>query len=77
MTYEILIGALGLIGLLAGVIKPLIMLNQNITELTMSVNSLKDILNELKARVDTHGGEIDDLRIAVADHEARIKALEK
>ena len=46
MTYEILIGALGLIGLLAGVVKPLISLNQNITTLTMSVNQLKDILSE-------------------------------
>ena len=58
MTYEILIGALGLIGLLAGVVKPLINLNQNITTLTMSVNQLRDILTELKERVTTHGREM-------------------
>lgn len=77
MTYEILIGALGLIGLLAGVVKPLINLNQNITTLTMSVNQLKDILSELKERVTTHGREIDEMREELADHEARIRTLEK
>ena len=77
MTYEILIGALGLIGLLAGVVKPLISLNQNITTLTMSVNQLKDILSELKERVTTHGKEIDEMREERADLEARIRTLEK
>lgn len=77
MTYEILIGALGLIGLLAGVVKPLISLNQNITTLTMSVNQLKEILSELKERVTTHGNEIDEMRAELADHEARIRTLEK
>lgn len=77
MTYEILIGALGLIGLLAGVVKPLINLNQNITTLTMSVNQLKDVLSELKERVTNHGREIDEMREELADHEARIRTLEK
>ena len=77
MTYEILIGALGLIGLLAGVVKPLISLNQNITTLTMSVNQLEDVLSELKERVTTHGREIDEMREELADHEARIRTLEK
>lgn len=77
MTYEILIGALGLIGLLAGVVKPLINLNQNITTLTMSVNQLKDVLSELKERVTTHGREIDEMREELADHDARIRTLEK
>ncbi len=77
MTYEILIGALGLIGLLAGVVTPIIKLNTNITELTMSVNQLRDILSELKDRVTTHGREIDEMQVELADHEARIRALEK
>lgn len=77
MTYEILIGALGLIGLLAVVVRPLISLNQNITSLTMSVNQLKDILSELKERVTTHGREIDEIKEKLVDHEARLKALEK
>ncbi len=77
MTYEILVGALGLIALLAGVVRPLITLNQNITTLTMSVNQLKEILSELKDRVANHGKEIDEMRAMLVDHEARIKSLEK
>lgn len=77
MTYEILIGALGLIGALAVVVRPLIVLNTNITALTASVNQLKEILEELKGRVSDHGKEIDEMRTELADHEARIKALEK
>jgi chromosome segregation ATPase len=77
MTYEILIGALGLIGALAVVVRPLIALNTNITALTASVNQLKEILEELKGRVSDHGKEIDEMRTELADHEARIKSLEK
>lgn len=76
MTYEIIIGALGLIGALAVVIRPLIALNSNITALTLSVNQLKEVLNELKTRVSDHGKEIDDIQVKVADHDARIHALE-
>lgn len=76
MTYEIIIGALGFIGALAVVIRPLIALNSNITALTLSVNQLKEVLNELKTRVSDHGKEIDDIQVKVADHDARIHALE-
>lgn len=77
MTYEILIGALGFIAAIAVVIKPLITLNSNITALTLSVNQLKEILNELKSRVTDHGKEIDGMKEQLVDHEARIKVLEK
>lgn len=77
MTYEILIGALGLIGLLAVVVKPLINLNSNITALTSSVNQLKDILSDLKERVTNHSKEIDGIKDELADHEARLRLLEK
>lgn len=76
MTYEIIIGALGFIGALAVVIRPLIALNSNITALTLSVNQLKEVLNELKTRVADHGKEIDEIQVKVADHDARIHALE-
>lgn len=76
MTYEIIIGALGFIGALAVVIRPLIALNSNITALTLSVNQLKDILDELKSRVSDHGKEIDEMQVKLADHDARIHALE-
>jgi chromosome segregation ATPase len=77
MTYEILIGALGLIAALAVVVKPLFTLNQSITTLTVSVNQLKELLGEVKERVTNHGKEIDDIRAQLADHDARIRTLEK
>lgn len=77
MTYELLIAALTLIALVAGVIKPLFDLNRNITILTTSVNQLKDVLDELKTRVNNHGKEIDNINVELADHEARIRVLEK
>lgn len=77
MSYEILIGALGLIGMLAGVINPIIKLNNNITELKASVDSLKEIIAELKDRIAAHGHEIDDIKVSIADHEARLRTLEK
>lgn len=77
MTYEILIGLLGFIGALIVVVKPLINLNSSITALTLSVNQLKDILEELKTRVTKHGDEIDAIQKDVANHEARIQILEK
>lgn len=77
MSYELIIGALGLIGMLAGVISPIIKLNNNITELRTSVDSLKEIIQELKDRITSHGHEIDDLKVELANHEARLRALEK
>lgn len=77
MDYQILVGALELIGLLIVVIVPVIRLNSNITALTASVESLKDIIAELKDRITTHGQEIDKLRTEVVSHEERIKWLEK
>lgn len=77
MTYEILIGALGLIGALIIVIKPIISLNSNITALRASVDSLKEVLNDLKDRVTNHGKEIDEIKTELSDHEARIRLLEK
>lgn len=77
MTYEILIGALGFIAALAVVIRPLINLNQNITALTLSVTQLKEVLDELKERVTNHGHEIDEMKVELVDHEARIRTLEK
>ena len=77
MTYEILIGALGFIAAIAVVVKPLITLNSNITALTISLDQLRKLLDELKTRVDGHGHEIDSIRDRITDHEARIKNLEK
>ena len=77
MNYEILIGLLAFVGMLAGVVSPIIKLNNNITELKASVDSLKDIIAELKERITSHGHEIDDMKVMLANHEARLKALER
>lgn len=77
MTYEIVVGALALIGALIVVVKPIINLNTNITALKSSVDQLKDILSDLKERVANHGKEIDEIRETIGDHEARIRVLEK
>jgi len=77
MSYEILIGALALIGMLAGVIKPIMTLNSNITALKMSIDALKEIINELKGRITSHGEQIDAINLSIADHEARLRQLEK
>lgn len=77
MNYEILVGALAFIGMMAGVVSPIIKLNNNITALTASVESLKEIIQELKDRITSHGHEIDDIKIELANHEARLRQLEK
>lgn len=77
MTYELIIGILGLIAMVMGIIKPLFDLNKNITVLTISVDQLRAIIEEQKKRIDGHGTEIDNINVAIADHEARIKVLER
>lgn len=77
MNYEILIGALTLIGMLAVVIKPIINLNNSITSLTGSVDALKDMIQRLEKRIDSHSEDIDEINVELADHEARIKNLER
>ena len=77
MNYELLVGALALIGMLAGIIKPIITLNNNITELRASLDNLKEALTELKERLSIHGEQIDDINKELANHEARLRVLEK
>lgn len=77
MNYEILIGALTLIGMLAVVVKPIINLNNSITSLTGSVDALKDMIARLEKRIDSHSEDIDEINVELADHEARIKNLER
>lgn len=77
MTYEILIGGLTLFGMLAVVVKPVINLNNSITSLTGSVDALKDMIAKLEKRIDSHSEDIDEINVELADHEARLKNLER
>jgi len=67
----------GFLVMLIAVIKPIINLNTNITELKASIDQFKDVVNDLKTRITEHGKELDSIREKLADHEARLKALEK
>ena len=77
MSDQVIVTILGFVVTGIAVDTPIIKLNTSITALTASVNSLKEIIQELKSRIDNHGKEIDELNIHIADHEARIKALER
>jgi peptidoglycan hydrolase CwlO-like protein len=68
---------LGFIAALAVVIKPILNLNTNITELKISIDAFKASVDKLDSRITEHGKEIDRLRDQVVDHEARIKNLER
>lgn len=75
---------IALIGLLTGLvalITPIIRLNSSITRLTVAVEKLETLVKEktdkLDERVTTHGKEIDEIKIKQAEHDTRIKALEK
>lgn len=81
MTDNMIVALLGFIGALIVVMAPVIRLNGNITELTVLFRELKALVEEktenLDKRVTEHGKQIDDLKIAQAQHEERIKNLEK
>lgn len=81
MTDEMIMALVGLVGALIVIIAPIIRLNGHITELTVLFRELKDLVKEktdhLDKRVTEHGTEIDQLRIDVTNHEARLKQLEK
>lgn len=81
MTDTMIIGALGVIVSLIAIMAPIIKLNANIVRLTTVVEQLekivKDKTDKLDQRVTEHGKEIDQLNIDVADHEARLRSLEK
>lgn len=81
MSDTMILGALGVIGSLIAIVTPIIKLNANIVRLTTVVEQLekivKDKTDKLDARVTKHGQEIDQLNIDIAEHEVRLKALEK
>lgn len=77
MTDQIIMAALGFIGALLVVLKPILNLNTNITELKVSIDAFKETVNKLDDRITKHGEEIDKVKETLVNHEARISNLEK
>jgi len=77
MKDGMIMAILGFIAALLVVLKPILDLNTNITELKVSIDNFRESVNKLDSRITEHGKEIDKIRDQVVDHEARIKNLEK
>ena len=77
MPDGMIMSALGFIGALFVVLKPILNLNTNITELKVSIDAFKETVNKLDERITKHGEEIDRMKETLVNHEARISSLEK
>ena len=77
LTDQLIMAALGFVGALLVVLKPILNLNTNITELKMSIDAFKETVAKLDDRITKHGEEIDDMKAQLVNHEARISNLEK
>ena len=76
MTDGMIMAALGFIGALLVVLKPILNLNTSITELKVSIDAFRDTVNKLDSRITEHGKELDRVKEQLVDHEARLKILE-
>ena len=77
LTDQLIMAALGFVGALLVVLKPILNLNTNITELKMSIDAFKEAVSKLDDRITKHGEEIDDMKETLVNHEVRISNLEK
>lgn len=81
MTDNMIIALVGFLGGLVVLVAPILRLNSTITKLTTIVEQLKEVVKDktdkLDERVTKHGQEIDDIKIKQAEHETRLKSLEK
>ena len=77
MNDGIIIAAAGFLVTLIALMKPIMSLNTNITELKLSIDQFKASLDKLDNRITDHGKELDDIKIKVAEHETRLKQLER
>lgn len=80
MTWEIVVGIIALFGFLVSVITPLTKLTKIMTELTISVEGLKEAISQMGAknteshrRIWEHNTEQDEL---LDNHEKRITKIE-
>lgn len=76
MNDGIIAAAAGFLVTLIALVRPIINLNTNITELKVSIDSFKEQIKNLESRITTHGTELDNLRTTVAEHEVRLDTLE-
>lgn len=80
MEWTVVTVIIALVGLLGGIVTPIIKLNSTITKLTAQVESFIKGLDEFKARYTSQLKEFkqthDDLYEKVDDHEHRITKLE-
>ena len=77
MSDSMIMALLGFAGAILVVLKPILNLNANITELKVSIDAFKESVDKLDSRITEHGKEIDKLKELVVDHEARLRNLEK
>lgn len=77
MSDGMIMAAGGFLVMLIALVKPIITLNTNITELKLSIDQFKESVNKLDSRITEHGKELDKMREQLADHDARIRALER
>lgn len=77
MSDGLIAATAGFLVTLIALVKPIINLNTNITELKISIDSFKEQIKNLEGRITTHGTELDQLRTKVAEHEVRIETLER
>lgn len=77
MTDGMIMAIGGFLVMALALVKPIINLNTNITELKMSIDQFKESINRLDSRITAHGQELEAVRTKLADHEARISTLEK
>lgn len=80
MTWEIVVGIITLFGFLVSVVTPLTKLTKIMTELTISVESLKEAIKQMgdkntesHRRIWEHNTEQDEL---LENHEKRITKIE-
>lgn len=72
-----LVVLLTIASLIAGlIVKPLLGLNQNITELKSSMKHFEQSIGHVEERITKHGKELDDVKDDIKDHEGRISKLE-
>lgn len=73
MEWTVIAGVAALVGLIGGIVAPILKLNTSITELTVVVNGLAKNFDKLTDKNDDAHKEINE---KLDDHETRISIIE-